>query len=59
MKTEIFNRFEKLMSAVTFAEKNDHDYAILLMNDENKNKKQPYSRKRLQDQQDHRPQMRL
>jgi len=59
MKTEIFRKFENLMAAVTFAEKNDRDYAIMLMNADDSKKKQPYSRKSLKSQQDHRPQMRL
>jgi hypothetical protein len=46
------------MAATTFAEKNDHSYALVLMNGEVKNKKQKYFRKNSKKQQDNRPRMR-
>ena len=59
MKTGLLRIFETLMVAVTFAEKNDHEYAIRLMNSDARKKNQRYSRRDLNNQPENRPQMRL
>jgi len=59
MKTGLLKKFENLMIAVTFAEKNDHEYAIRLMNSDARKKNQQYSKWELNNQYENRPQMRL
>ena len=59
MKTGLLKKFENLMIAVTFAEKNDHEYAIRLMNSDARKKNQQYSKRELNNQYENRPQMRL
>lgn len=59
MKTGMFKMFENLMVSATFAEKNQHDYAIQLMNADDKQKKSHQDRKALRNSSEKRPQMRL
>lgn len=59
MKIGLLKKFENLMIAVTFAEKNDHEYAIRLMNSDARKKNQRYSKRELNNQYENRPQMRL
>ena len=59
MRTGLLRKFETLMVAVTFAEKNQHEYAIRLMNSDAREKNQRYSRRDLNNRPENRPQMRL
>jgi len=59
MKTGLFKTFETLMVAATFAEKNDHEYAIRLMNADARKKNQQYSRRDLDNRSENRPRMQL
>jgi hypothetical protein len=58
MKKSIFQKFENLMTAVTFAERGEHDYAIRLM-DSSAKKKQQTLKKKKENPVENRPQMRL
>ncbi|MFH1153845.1 MAG: hypothetical protein V1793_08515 [Pseudomonadota bacterium] len=58
MKTGLLEKFETMMTAVAFAEQNDHDYAIQLMDSLNQKKNQNYSRKTKGARPETRPQMR-
>ncbi|OGR22395.1 MAG: hypothetical protein A2277_10900 [Desulfobacterales bacterium RIFOXYA12_FULL_46_15] len=59
MKTGLLRTLENLMVAVTFAEKNDHEYAIRVMNPETERKNQKYQKKDLNRQRENRPRIQL
>lgn len=59
MKTGLLRTLENLMVAVTFAEMNDHEYAIRVMNPETERKNQKYPRKDLNRQRENRLRIQL
>ncbi len=59
MKMELFKTLEDLMTAATFAEKNQHDFALKLMADEIDQKQSRQIKAKNNEQDLHRPQMRL
>ena len=59
MKSTLFSKLETLMTAATFAENNQHDYAMTLMGKKQDKRKRVSRRQTRRSQADIRPQARL
>lgn len=59
MKTGMLRTLENLMVAVTFAENNDHEYAMRVMNPEMERKNQKNQKKGLRHERENRPRIQL
>ncbi len=59
MKAEIFKSLEDLMTAVTFAEKNLHEDALIMMGSRSERNRARQNNRKENRQEDSRPRMRL